>query len=354
MRKFIIPSVKDSVQADRRCPYCLSMTGHIHQSRSHTLVDTRLGSVTKLRLQCRDCLRTWTLQPEGVKAHFQRSQRVRALNVLLYALGLSYAAVAQVVTALGAPESKASSYRDLLSSYDKAKQLHKRGNRKVRLAGIDGTGQRLAQPYNAHCESLLFVVDFSDGQLLEVELLDEDDADAVAALDKDLQAKYEIELFVTDEHKSYPQAIPEHKHLLCTTHFKKNKLRRVGELRAEAKTEKMKQDLDELEKLLREVPEDGQHRAKAVYRRQRRVKRPKKGKRANAASRLKALAREIYEKWERVWQVTNNQTERAIGECLKIRSKTMRGFKVKENIVGFVKLTSWVRQSKKVSLGELF
>lgn len=354
MRRYIIPSVKESAQASRRCPYCDSMRGHIHQTRSHSLVDTRLGRVRKLRLQCSSCQRTWTSQPEGVKAHFQRSQRVRALNVLLYALGLSYAAVAQVLTALGAPESKASSYRDLVDSYDKAKQLHKRGKRKVRLAGIDGTGQRLAQPHNAHSESLLFVVDFSDGALLEVELLDEDDACAVAALVKDLQAKYSIELFVTDEHKSYSQAIPAQKHLLCTTHFKKNKLRRVRELKGEAKSENMKRDLDELEKLLKEVPEDGQQRAKAVYRRQRRVKRPKKGKRASAASRLKALAGEIYEKWERVWQQTNNQTERAIGECLKIRSKTMRGFKVKKNIVGFVKLTSWVRQSEKVSLGELF
>ena len=116
----------------------------------------------------------------------------------------------------------------------------------------------------------------------------------------------------------------------------------------------MKQDLDELEHLLKEVPEDGQQRAKAVYRRQRRVKRPKKGKRASTASRLKALAGEIYEKWERVWQQTNNPTERSIGECLKVRSKTMRGFKVKENIVGFVKLTSWIRQGEqKDCLGEL-
>ncbi|HET8669076.1 MAG TPA: hypothetical protein VFM05_00170, partial [Candidatus Saccharimonadales bacterium] len=271
MRKYIIPSVKETAQADRRCPYCGSTTAHIHQKRDHSLVDTRLASVSKLRLQCSDCLRTWTCQPEGLKAHFQRSQRVRALNVLLYALGLSFAGVAQVLTALGAPESKASSYRDLSESYDKAKLLHKRAKRKVRLAGIDGTGQRLAQPLNAHSESLLFVVDFSDGQLLEVELLDEDDVEAVSALVKDLQAKYAIDIFVTDEHKTYPQAIPAQKHLLCTTHFKKNKLRRVKELRAEAKSERMKQDLDELERLLREVPEDGQKRASEVYRRQRRV-----------------------------------------------------------------------------------
>lgn len=354
MRRYIIPSVKDSAQAERRCPYCGSMTGHIHQKRSHSLVDTRLGSVSKLRLHCSDCLRTWTCQPEGLKAHFQRSQRVRALNVLLYALGLSFAGVAQVLTALGAPESKSSSYRDLSESYNKARLLHKRGKRKVRLAGIDGTGQRLAQPLNSHSESLLFVVDFSDGQLLEVELIDEDDVEVVSALVKDLQAKYEIDIFVTDEHKTYAQAIPPHKHLLCTTHFKKNKLRRVRELKAEARSERMRRDLDELERLLREVPADGQERAREIYRRQRRVGRLRKGKRASVGSRLKQLAREVYEKWSRVWQQTNNATERAIGECLKVRSKTMRGFKLKENITGYVKMRSWMRQTEdRVCLGEL-
>lgn len=354
MRRFIIPSLKEAAQADRRCPYCHSMTGHLHQRRNQSVIDTRLASLRKLRLQCRSCLRTWTCQPEGIKAHFQRSQRVRALNVLLYALGLSYAAVAHVVTALGAPESKASSYRDLVGSYDQARRLHQRGRRKVRVAGLDGTGQRLAQPGAPHSEGLLFVVDFSDGQLLEVELLDEADAAGVAALVKDLQARYGIEMFVTDEHTTYPQDITPERHLLCTTHFKKAKLRRVRELRAAARTERMKCDLDELERLLREVPDDGQQRAKAIYRRQPRVRRPARGKPASVGSRLKQLAREVYEKWERVWQQTNNATERAIGECLKIRSKTMRGFKVKGHIIGFVKLTSWMRQSESaISLGEL-
>jgi hypothetical protein len=84
----------------------------------------------------------------------------------------------------------------------RVKQLHKRGRRRVRVAGIDATYQRLAQPHNAHHESLIFVVDFSDGQLLEVELIDEDDAQQVAALIKDLEAKYQIELWVSDEHNS--------------------------------------------------------------------------------------------------------------------------------------------------------
>jgi hypothetical protein len=62
----------------------------------------------------------------------------------------------------------------------------------------------------------------------------------------------------------------------------------------------------------------------------------------------------VYEKWGRVWQQTNNATERAIGLHLKIHSKLIRGFKVKENIVGFVKLMSWMRQTEdRICLGDL-
>jgi hypothetical protein len=109
---------------------------------------------------------------------------------------------------------------------------------------------------------------------------------------------------------------------------------------------------DELEQLLREVPEDGQQRAKEIYRRQRPARRPAKGKRASPSSRLKALAREIYEKWERVWEQTNNATERIIGQCLKIRSKQMRGFKQSEHIRGFALLRGWMYcQGDRVELG---
>ena len=184
MRKYIIPSLKDSAQASPLCPSCHTSSGRIHQRRLLSITDTRIGSVTKLRMRCSTCLRTWTSQPLGLKAHFQRSQRIRALNILFYALGLSYQAVATVMTSLGASQSDTSVYRDLVESMQAVKGLHKRGCRTVRVAGIDATYQRLAQPQNPHYQSTVFVVDFSDGQLLEVELLDEDAAQAVAALIK--------------------------------------------------------------------------------------------------------------------------------------------------------------------------
>lgn len=354
MLRYIIPSLQQSAQVSRRCPYCQQHSGILHQRRTLAVTDTRLAQVYKLRLRCSRCRRSWTCQPAGLQAHFPRSQRVRALNLLFYALGLSYEATAQVMGALGAKESDTSVYRDVVAAFAAVKQLHQRGKRQVRLAGIDATFQRLAQPGKAHHESVVMVVDFQDGYLLEVELLDEQDHQAVAALIKDLQATYGIEDWVSDEHQSYEKAIEKAHHYLCTTHFKKNKLRRIRELQQQAKSTRLQHELEELEGLLQEVPEDGQMRAQQIYQRQKRIKRPKKGKRASPAARFKALAREVYEKWGRVWQHTNNTTERAIGLSLKVRSKLMRGFKVKEHIVGFAQMIGWMRgQGERAEVGKL-
>ena len=105
MRRYIIPSLKDVAQPIRLCPRCNMPSGRIHQRRPLAVSDTRIGAVTKLRMRCRHCHMTWTCQPDGLKAHFQRSQRVRASNLLLDALGLSYEATAQLMTALGAKQS---------------------------------------------------------------------------------------------------------------------------------------------------------------------------------------------------------------------------------------------------------
>lgn len=133
MLRYIIPTLQPHPQVQRTCPYCQHPAAVIHQQRPAAITDTRLGQVGKLRMRCRHCRRTFTLLPTGLSPHAQRSQRVRALNLLLYALGLSYQATAQVMTALGAAESDTSVYRDVVSAFAAVKRLHQRGKRKVRL-----------------------------------------------------------------------------------------------------------------------------------------------------------------------------------------------------------------------------
>jgi hypothetical protein len=104
-----------------------------------------------------------------------------------------------------------------------------------------------------------------------------------------------IQLWVSDDHKSYCQAIRPSDHLLCAAHFKKNKFRRVRELKQQARSEGMKRDLEELEVLLREAPADGKQSAREIYRRQKRVSRPAKGKKASPQIEFGLLTERRYD-----------------------------------------------------------
>ncbi len=55
------------------------------------------------------------------------------------------------------------------------------------VAGIDGTGQRLATPSHPHSEDVVMVVDVGTGHWLEVRLLEEDDAEAAKPLIRELE-----------------------------------------------------------------------------------------------------------------------------------------------------------------------
>ena len=69
---------------------------------------------------------------------------------------------------------------------------------------------------------------------------------------------------------------------------------------------------------------------------------------------MKQLLLRTRKDWKRSRDQTNNPTEQAIGRLLKVRSKTMRGFKKSENIVGFVNVTAWIdRQDGFVQMGAL-
>ena len=144
-------------------------------------------------MQCGFCGKSWTLQPSGLRRYARRSQRVKVLNVLLYALGLSYRGVSSLMSGLGVVEDKMTVLRDVQSAGASALSQLRQVRRRARLAGIDGTGQRLAKRGDPHSEGVIFVVDSGDGRVLDVRLMDEDDSTAVGDLIKELEARFGIE-----------------------------------------------------------------------------------------------------------------------------------------------------------------
>jgi len=244
-------------------------------------------------------------------------------------------------------EDKMSVYRDVQLAGSRALNRLHGVQRRVRVAGIDGTGQRLAKPGDPHSQGLVFVVDFGDGGLLEVDLIDEADATAISKLIKTLEKRFGVRRWVSDQHGSYTH-IPWGRHELCAAHFVKSKLQRLREIErdldkvGELDRKRLSFSSEIMRQLLRSPPKDGKRHARRLYDVWARARPPTKGEQETPSYKMRQLALEVWDNWDRVWNYTNNATERAIGRSLKVRSKTMRGFKVAENIPRFAALSDYL------------
>jgi hypothetical protein len=92
-----------------RCPACGNATFHRHGLVDKSIRDTRFDEVRPRRIQCTECEHTLRVYPEGVTARDQ-SERLRALSIFLWLLGVSYRGVAEVLTGLSAGLKKSPIY----------------------------------------------------------------------------------------------------------------------------------------------------------------------------------------------------------------------------------------------------
>ncbi len=105
----ILPVVQpETFDPPRQCVYaqCGSRQLCYRQTVTKALVDGKYTQVPARRYACQRCGRTFRVYPAGV-CKKQMSQRVIGLAVMLYALGLSYGAVALVLAALALRSAKA-------------------------------------------------------------------------------------------------------------------------------------------------------------------------------------------------------------------------------------------------------
>ena len=108
-----LPEVGTEVKRfPQECPYCGSKLLKLHQRCTKQIRDTMVSSVNVLRVRCLRCERTFRAYPDAV-TFSQHSQRLKAIAVLMYVLGLSYGAVEDVLSALGVRLSKSTVFRDV-------------------------------------------------------------------------------------------------------------------------------------------------------------------------------------------------------------------------------------------------
>jgi len=213
------------------------------------------------------------------------------LGVVGYMLGMSYRGTEAFMGCLGCRSGKSSIERDVAEAAAKAQQLHQSAPRmRVRVLGVDGTGAAMAGCKNA---------------------------------------------------------APERRHRICLTHWRKSKGKRAWDLHRRALAEDRPleaESMKQLQELLRQEP-----RPPTVPQELERLVRRYIKCRKGLLWKINQLLQHVERTWEQVSDdprdPANNATERIIGLTLKIRSKTMRGFKVKAKVLAHPYLASFLRGS---------
>ncbi len=343
MVEYILSSVGSAVELDRRCPHCGGANGRIHSGVRHRrIMDLKAEVVRQRRMRCPRCGTTWTLRAAGVQEGRQRSDRVIGLGVVLYVLGLSYRGVQQVLEYLDCRGSKSSIERDVAAAGEKAMALHQAAPRlRVEVLSVDGTGNAMAGDKGG----LLFFVDVGRGKLLRIEPLRETDTAKVRRHVRRVFRQVRAGELRTDEHSVYENVVSAEKHRLCLAHWRKSKGKRASDLCRQAEAEGRPLEVASMRRLLEilrmqprpsTVPEALTHLVMRYI---------------NAHRGLPGKINQLLQHIERTWakvsddpaDPTNNVTERLIGLTLKIRAKTMRGFKADHKVLAHPYLAAHLR-----------
>jgi len=194
------------------------------------------------------------------------------------------------------------------------------------------------------------VVDDRDSDLLGLEIIVSESAEEVLDVVRDVAEKVGAEVMVSDDLD----------HQICRNHVKRNVDELADALREqlqrgeplpeglESSPDRLREDLEHLQQLVRERPADGCEQLEKLYHRYKQVPQPPKGQRHTVWYRLRMLITRLWDRWRRLTldqrrddlDGTNNSAERMIGWWCKERYRTMRGYKRTESIKNVVTLTA--------------
>ena len=149
-------------------------------------------------------------------------------------------------------------------------------------------------------------------------------------------------------------------HQICRAHVKRNVEALAEDLKGQLQAqeplpegvdsspERLEQDLEQLQSLVRTRPADGAQQLERLYTRYCQVPLPARGERHSVWCRMRMLITRLWDRWPRLTldqrrkdlDGTNNSAERMIGWWCKERYRTMRGYKRTESVKNVVTLTA--------------
>lgn len=334
--------------------------------------DTRYRQVTVRRYRCLKCHRTFRIYPTGI-SHAHQSDTLKGLSVLLYILGLSYQGVADLLDALQYPLSKTTVYENVQAAGQRAIRLRQEWVRQlaaqVKVLGIDFT--------HVKCKGEERIVAVAtavlQGDPLTFDLLPSETAFHTQSWIQDLAHTVGAEILVTDDAdglKTVADELGLHQQI-CRAHVNRNVhdlIAALGEkalahpdpvpweLNArDASVDQFLEDLQTAEFVIAALPSDGQAQLEQLLTRYQEAPPPSQGHRATMWYRFRRLVLDWSENWSRLslfhrWRGpqqekldgTNNVTEQIIGQRVKERYRTMRGYKRDESILNVSGLIGWL------------
>jgi hypothetical protein len=375
--KLLLPSVEPSMfEEPSVCPYakCGGQHFHLRQEVPKPVRDTVYSEVTARRYDCLRCGRTFRVYPLGINDD-QTSRRLKGLAVLFYIMGLSYGAVALVLTALGHPLGKTAVYEAVQAAGEKATGL-RRDDVQVSTARllVAALGADLT---SVKCKGEWLTVgvttDALAGTTLTIDILDNGEADTLQTWVQEVATAVQAEVLVTDDADGFKTAADANglKHQVCKKHVLNNSeawhdtmqpelahdadgsLAQIG-----VTPEQAVADNDELLRLMRERQPTSEANAKLaeIHERYAQARSPKKLRqdKETLAYRMRLFSLDRWNLWQRLtlyrtWHGphdecldgTNNATERAIGWRVKERYRTMRGYKRQASVLNVSRLIAW-------------
>ena len=337
-----------------QCPYegCDGRYFACHQQRCEKhLSDPDHEMVTVKRYKCLSCERTFRVYPRGV-SNAQRSDRLKAIGVMLYVLGISYGGVADALEALGYQASKSSVYRDVQAAGEGVSRIRQhQGKRRVQVLSTDAT----YVVCNRSEVTIAVVLDALRGDVLEIELVDSESADNLRPFLRQMKTLFEVEVLLSDDQDSYKRVADDLglEHGVCRRHINQNVAKTVaelGELALKTKdppppsvnrtVDEFLTDLEYVQLVVALRPRDGAKQLGDLLQQYQAAPPPAKGEKATFWYRFRMALLRWYDNWSRLtldqrWNRThdaeldgtNNVAERAIGWWIKERYRTMRTYK---------------------------
>jgi transposase-like protein len=334
--------------------------------------DTRYLQVTVRRYRCLKCQGTFRVYPMGVSRDHQ-SDTLKGLSVLLYILGLSYQGVADLLEALRYPLAKSTVYENVQAAGQRAIQLRRQWvhqlAEQVQVLGIDFTHVKC----NGQEKIIAVATAVLTGEPLTFDLLPSESALHTQRWIQDLARVVGAEILVTDDADGLKTVADELdlRHQICRAHVNRNVhdlIATLGEKAlehpdpvpwelapAQVSVDQFLEDLQTAEFVIAALPSDGQVQLQQLLARYQGAPPPSQGHRATMWYRFRRFMLDWSENWSRLslfqsWRGaqqekldgTNNVTEQIIGQRVKERYRTMRGYKRDESILNVSGLIGWL------------